>query len=86
MILHIEFCSPPLCGIAKNTQGEILLCEISGYDKFDKMSLNDLTLCGHTAKYTIKVLKKQIRQKRNGSLETNTSCCNLSTKNKYNTI
>lgn len=38
MILHIEFCSPPLCGIAKNTQGEILLCEISGYDKFDKMS------------------------------------------------
>lgn len=59
MILHIEFCNPLLCGIAENTQGEIPWCGISGYDKFDKMSLNDLTSCGHTAKSTIKVLKNR---------------------------
>lgn len=29
------------------------------YDKFDKMSLNDLTSCGHTAKSTIEVLKSR---------------------------
>lgn len=30
VILHIEFLNPLLCGIAKNAQGDILLCEISG--------------------------------------------------------
>lgn len=57
--IHNEFYNPLLYGIAKNTWGEILLCKSQGYDKFDKMSLNDLTSCGHTAKSTIEVLRNR---------------------------
>lgn len=28
--------------------------EAQGHDKFDKMSLNDLTLCGHTANLLVR--------------------------------
>ena len=36
-------------------------CDVraQGHDKFDKMSLNDLTLCGHTAESTSKVLRNR---------------------------
>lgn len=50
----------PCCvALLRKHEGKFCYVKSQGYDKFDKMSLNDLTSCGHTAKSTIEVLKSR---------------------------
>lgn len=71
MILHIEFQNPLLCGIAKNVQGDILLCEISGlWQVWQDEHEWPYLMWPHSQVYYWDS-QKQIRQMRNGSRETN---------------